>query len=193
MKGMKIGYVRVSAEDQNPDRQLHEIELDKKFVEKASGKDTNRPQLQSLMEFIREGDHLFVHSLDRLARNLHDLRSIVQELVKKGVEIHFMKENLVFNSTANPMSIFLLSVMGAFAEFERSIIKERQMEGIALAKKKGIYRGGRKKELNKEKLAEILRRIEHKDAKTKIAKDFNISTNTLYRYLREHKLAKIYV
>lgn len=185
MKGMKIGYIRVSADDQNPDRQLQDVALDKKFIEMASGKDTNRPQFQIMMDFIREGDTLIVHSLDRLARNLYDLRSIVQSLIEKGVEIQFVKENLTFNGNANPMSMFLLSVMGAFAEFERAIIRERQMEGIALAKKKGIYKGGRKKQLDKEKIEEILRRIYNREPKTRIARDFKISTNTLYRYLRD--------
>ncbi len=140
-KGKIIGYVRVSTYEQNEQRQLESVKTDKLFVDKASGKDTLRPQLKAMMDYVRDGDTIVVHSLDRLARNLDDLRQIVQSLNAKEVKVQFIKENLIFTGEDSPMSNLLLSVMGAFAEFERSLIRERQLEGIALAKKKGVYKG----------------------------------------------------
>ena len=111
-------------------------EVDRLFIDKASGKDTKRPQLKAMLGFVREGDIVIVQSLDRLGRNLDDLRKIIKDLTGRGVKLQFIKENLTFSGEDSPMSNLLLSVMGAFAEFERSLIKERQMEGIAIAKKK---------------------------------------------------------
>jgi DNA invertase Pin-like site-specific DNA recombinase len=119
------------------------------FTDKASGKDTQRPQLEALLGFVREGDTVVVHSMDRLARNLDDLRRLVQKLTQRGVRIEFLKEGLVFTGEDSPMANLMLSVMGAFAEFERALIRERQREGIALAKQRGAYRG-RKKALSDE-------------------------------------------
>lgn len=141
MNGQKIGYIRVSSSDQNTERQLDGLELDRTFTDKVSGKSTDRPQLQEMLRFVREGDHLLVHSMDRLARNLIDLRQMVQELTKRGVRITFVKEGLTFNGEDAAMSVLLLSVMGAVAEFERAIIKERQAEGIRIARQKGVYKG----------------------------------------------------
>src|SRR5665213_596871 len=141
--GQRIGYVRVSTLDQNTDRQLDGIELDRVFTDKASGKDTQRPELQNALGYLREGDTLVVHSMDRLARNLDDLRRIVKELTDRGVAVQFIKENLTFTGESSSMSILLLSIMGAFAEFERSLLRERQREGITLAKRKGVYKGRR--------------------------------------------------
>ncbi len=187
MKGMRIGYIRVSAEDQNPDRQLTNTPLDKKFIEYASGKDTNRPQFQTMLEFIREGDILIVHSLDRLARNLSDLRQIVQILVKKGVHIQFMTENLIFTGDDSPMSMLLLSMMGAFAEFERAILRERQKEGIEIAKKKGKYiGGGKKKSLTPLQVEELKARAARGETKKNIAKAFNLKPRSVYNYLSGH-------
>lgn len=112
MTGQRIGYIRVSSFDQNTERQLENIAVDKVFTDKASGKDTHRPQLIALMEFIREGDTLVIHSMDRLARNLDDLRGIVARLTQKGVTIEFFKEHLMFTSEATPMANLMLSVMG---------------------------------------------------------------------------------
>ena len=137
-----VGYVRVSSVDQNTVRQLDGLTLDKTFTDKASGKDTKRPQLERALEFLREGDTLVIHSMDRLARNLDDLRRVVLGLTKKGVKVRFEKEDLTFTGEDSPMANLLLSVMGAFAQFERELIKERQREGIAIAKKKGgVYKG----------------------------------------------------
>src|SRR5919112_5831538 len=144
MSGQRIGYIRVSTLDQHTERQLDGIAVDKTFTDKASGKDAKRPQLELLLSFARTGDTVLVHSMDRLARNLDDLRRIVQTLTDKGVRIEFVKEHLSFTGEDSPMASLLLSVMGAFAEFERALINERQREGIALAKQRGAYKGRRK-------------------------------------------------
>ncbi|SAS13025.1 TnpR resolvase [Klebsiella pneumoniae] len=176
-------YVRVSSFDQNPERQLEQIQVDKVFTDKASGKDTRRPELERLLAFVREGDTVVVHSMDRLARNLDDLRRLVQGLTQRGVRIEFLKEHLTFTGEDSPMANLMLSVMGAFAEFERALIRERQREGIALAKQRGAYRG-RKKSLSSERIAELRQRVEAGEQKTKLAREFGISRETLYQYLR---------
>ena len=183
MHGQRIGYVRVSSFDQNPERQLEQIQVDKVFTDKASGKDTRRPELERLLAFVREGDTVVVHSMDRLARNLDDLRRLVQGLTQRGVRIEFLKEHLTFTGEDSPMANLMLSVMGAFAEFERALIRERQREGIALAKQRGAYRG-RKKSLSSECIAELRQRVEAGEQKTKLAREFGISRETLYQYLR---------
>ena len=183
MNGQKIGYKRVSTVDQNTARQLDGVPLDKLFEDKASGKDTNRPELQLALSYCREGDTLVVHSMDRLARSLVDLRGMVTKLTGRGVAVEFMKENLRFNGDDSPMAILLLSLLGAVAEFERSLILERQREGIALAKVAGKYKG-RSRSLTAEKVAELLARAAAGERKTQIAKSFGISRETLYSYLR---------
>ncbi len=145
MNGQRIGYVRVSSLDQNPDRQLEQIPVDRTFTDKASGKDVARPQLDALLRFAREGDTVVVHSMDRLARNLDDLRRLVKQLTGRGIRVEFVKEGLAFTGEDAPMATLLLSVMGAFAEFERALIRERQREGIALAKQRGAYGDGRRR------------------------------------------------
>lgn len=183
MTGQRIGYIRVSSTGQNTERQLEGIELDRCFIDKASAKDTNRPELNNLLSFVRDGDTLIVHSMDRLARNLTDLRELVTNLTRKGIKIQFVNENLVFSGEDNPMAILLLSVMGAFAEFERALLKERQREGIELAKRKGVYKG-RKKSLSEADVTDLKKRISLGEKKTEIAKDMSISRETLYQYLR---------
>lgn len=183
MQGHRIGYVRVSSFDQNPERQLEHIQVDRVFTDKASGKDTQRPQLDALLGFVREGDTVVVHSMDRLARNLDDLRRLVQKLTQRGVRIEFVKECLTFTGEDSPMANLMLSVMGAFAEFERALIRERQREGIALAKQRGAYRG-RKKALGPERVAELRRRAATGEQKAQLAREFGISRETLYQYLR---------
>lgn len=184
MQGHRIGYIRVSSFDQNPERQLEHIQVDKVFTDKASGKDTQRPELDSLLSFVREGDTVVVHSMDRLARNLDDLRQMVQKLTRRGVRIEFVKESLTFTGEDSPMANLMLSVMGAFAEFERALIRERQREGIALAKKRGAYRG-RKKLLSNEQVDELKRRVNAGEQKAKLARELGISRETLYQYVRE--------
>ena len=182
MAGKTVGYIRVSSFDQNPDRQLEGIKLDKKFIDKASGKDINRPALEELINYVREDDIIFVHSMDRLARNLDDLRKIVKKLTTQNIQVKFLKENLIFAGDDSPMANLLLSVMGAFAEFERSLIKERQMEGILLAKKKGLYKG-RAAVLDQEQIALLRSKISLGIPKAKIARELNISRRTLYNYI----------
>lgn len=186
MKGQLIGYIRVSSEDQNVDRQLEGISLDRVFTDKVSGKSVDRPALQEMLRFVREGDHLFVHSMDRLARNLVDLRKIVSDLNSRGVQVTFKKENLTFNGSDEPISVLLLNVIGAVAEFERAIIRERQAEGIRIAKTKGVYKG-RKNSLTSEQTMEAARMVETGVPKAKIARDLKCSRETLYRYLRNQE------
>lgn len=125
--------------DQNAERQLEGVVVDRTFLDKKSGKDVNREELEAMLAFVRHGDTVVVHSMDRLARNLDDLRRIVQTPTNKGVRIEFVKESLSFTGDDSPMANLMLSVMGAFAEFERALISERQREGIALAKQRGAY------------------------------------------------------
>ena len=186
MNGQRIGYIRVSTYDQNPERQLDNIQLDRTFTDKASGRDAKRPELENLMEFAREGDTVIVHSMDRLARNLDNLRQIVQTLTKRGVKIEFIKENLTFTGEDSPMANLMLSIMGAFAEFERALIRERQREGIALAKMRGAYRG-RKKALSPDQVTDLQNRAGNGEPKTQLAREYNISRETLYQYLRLDK------
>lgn len=183
MNGQRIGYVRVSSFDQNPERQLDQIQVSRVFTDKASGKDTLRPELESLLAFVRDGDTVVVHSMDRLARNLDDLRRVVQGLTKRGVRIEFIKEHLVFTGEDSPMANLMLSVMGAFAEFERALIRERQREGIDLAKQRGAYRG-RKKSLSDMQIVELKHRIAAGEQKATVARDLGVSRETLYQYLR---------
>jgi DNA invertase Pin-like site-specific DNA recombinase len=182
MTSKKVGYIRVSSFGQNADRQLEGIALHKKFIDHASGKDANRPALEALLNYVREDDVVVVHSMDRLARNLDDLRMVVHKLNAQNIQVHFIKESLQFTGEDAPMSKFLLSVMGAFAEFERSLIKERQKEGIAIAKQKGKYKG-RTKSISSEILNKIEQEIKNGKPKSKIAREYNIARSTLYNYL----------
>ena len=190
-KGQRVGYLRVSSPDQNEVRQLEGLALDKTFTDKASGKDTKRPQLEAMQTFVREGDTVFCHSMDRLARNLDDLRRIVLGLTERGIHIVFVKENLTFTGEDSPMSNLLLSVMGAFAAFERELLRERQREGIAIAKREGKYRG-RKPSLTPAQAAELRRRVAEGDPKAALAREFGISRDTLYRYVpvKKHRVGK---
>lgn len=183
MTGKLIGYIRVSSELQNTDRQLEGIKPHKVFTDKLSGKSTKRPALLEMLAYVRDGDTIIVHSMDRLARNLDDLRKIVRELTAKQIKVKFVKEALEFTGDDSAMSNLLLSVMGAFAEFERSLIKERQMVGIALAKKRGVYKG-RKKTLDDEQVKELIYKVSLGERKTNLAKEFGISRETIYQYLR---------
>lgn len=186
MSSQRVGYIRVSTYEQNTDRQLDGLTLDRCFIDKASGKDTHRPELSLLMAFVRQGDTVVVHSMDRLARNLDDLRRMVQTLTQRGIRIEFVQEHLLFTGEDSPLANLMLSVMGAFAEFERSLLRERQGEGIALAKQRGAY-SGRKKTLSKQQIISLQSRIAAGEQKTKVARDFGISRETVYQYLRARK------
>jgi len=182
MKGQVLGYKRVSSISQNTERQLEGVVVDEMFEDKLSGKDTNRPALQAMLTHARKGDTVRVHSLDRLGRNIDDLRDIVKGLVAKGVTVTFDKEGLTFSADKNNIfSELMLNMLASFAQFERSLAKERQREGVQIAKAKGVYKG-RKQEMTTETLEVIKSRINAGEAKAAVAKSMGISRDTLYRY-----------
>jgi DNA invertase Pin-like site-specific DNA recombinase len=185
--GQRVGYVRVSTLDQNENRQLEGIEFDRTFLDKASGKDVKRPQLAAMLAFVREGDVVICHSMDRLGRNLDDLRKLVLDLTARGVQVQFLRESLTFTGEDSPMANLLLSVMGAFAQFERELLRERQKEGIELAKRAGVYKG-RKRILTPERASELTRRLADGEGKAALAREFGVDRATVYRYMgREAK------
>ncbi|GAA1462699.1 recombinase family protein [Williamsia maris] len=178
--GQTVGYQRVSTIEQNTARQLDGLQLDKVFTDHASGKDTNRPQLQLCLEYVRDGDELIVHSMDRLARSLVDLRRIVDELTGRGVRVRFIKEGMTFaRDSQDPCSILMLSVMGAVAEFERSLTLERQREGIAIAKREGKYTG-RKPSLTDDQVASVMTRLDQGASAAALAIEYGVSRATIY-------------
>lgn len=185
MTSQRIGYIRVSSLDQNTERQLDGIALDKIFTDKASAKDTNRPQLQAALNHVRAGDTLIVHSMDRLARNVEDMLRLVREMNDRGVSVQFIKENMNFTvGYDDPRSTLMFTMLSAFAQFERALIKERQREGIALAKEKGTVYKGRKPALSSEKATLLRQKVANGAKKSALAKEFGISRETLYQYLR---------
>lgn len=182
MKGCKVGYIRVSSLEQNPERQLEGIEIHHSFIERLSGKNRERPKLAEMINFIRIGDEVYIHSMDRLARNLDDLLHIVKEILHKGCSIHFIKERLEFNpDESNPMGRLMLSVFGAIAEFERALIRDRQREGIEIAKRKGKYKG-RPDSLGEEQIQEI-RALYPQVHKAELGRRFNLHPRTITKYL----------
>lgn len=185
-KGQLVGYVRVSTLDQNIERQLEGMKLVKVFTDKASGKDTKRPQLQAALDYLREGDTLVVHSMDRLGRNMLDLLQTIKSLNDRGVAVQFVKERLTFSGEDAPMSKLQLGILAAVAEFERSLIRERQREGIAIAKKKGVYKG-RKKALSADQAKAVIAKDKANGGRGRaaLARDLGISRETLYQYLRQ--------
>ena len=185
-KVQRVGYVRVSSLDQNEQRQLEGVELDRTFTDKASGKDTNRPQLQAMLTFVREGDTVVVHSMDRLARSLDDLRRMVQEMNTRGVVVEFVKEHLTFTGEDSPIANLMLSIMGAVAEFERALIGERQREGITIAKREGKFTGG-KRRVSDEQVEKMRERLASGMTRAAIAREFKLSRETVYVYLPAEK------
>ncbi len=180
MKGIRIGYVRVSTVDQNSDRQLEGIDLDKKFTEHASGKNIQRKELEAMMNFVREGDIVLVHSIDRIARNLRNLKDIIFNLQEKGVSIQFLKENLTFKcDKEDPISNLLLNMMGAYAEFELSVLRERQREGIEIARAQNKYK--REYKLSPEQQQEIATQISQHIPVAKLAIQYGVSRPTIYK------------
>ncbi len=179
-KGQAVGYVRVSTTDQNTERQLDGLDLDKIFTDHASGKDSDRPALTECLGYVREGDELFVHSMDRLARSLVDLRRIVDDLTERGVSARFVKEGLTFTrDTSDPCAVLMLSVMGAVAEFERALLLERQREGIAIAKSKGVYKG-RQPSISEDKIEEMTARLSEGESASALAREYGVSRATVY-------------
>lgn len=187
---MLVGYVRVSSLDQNPERQLEELkamQVEKIFMDKLSGKNVERPELQNMLNFVREGDTLVVHSLDRLARNLSDLLTMVQDLTGRGVSVRFLNERLDFDAgkEASPVAKLMLSMVGAFAEFERSMIKRRQAEGIALAKERGVYKG-RPRSVTDEQIQKLRSLMNLGVPLSTAARQIGISRTTAYKYLKDN-------
>ena len=185
--GQRVGYVRVSSVDQNDARQLEALSglnIDITFTDKASGKDTKRPELQAALKHMRKGDVLVAHSMDRLCRNMRDLLNLVADLNARGIAVEFVKENLAFTGDDNPMSKLMLHLLGGVAEFERAVIHERQRQGIAIAKANGVYKG-RPKALSNEQGTEIRRRVAAGERKADLAREFGISRYTLYQYLKD--------
>ena len=186
MSGKDIGYVRVSTHDQNTARQLNGVHLDKVFEEHASGKDTKRPALQACLEYVRDGDVLHVHSIDRLARNLQDLLTIVTSLKSKGATVKFHKEKLEFIGNAesgkgDAFQELQLHIIAAVAQFERALILERQREGIAIAKKNGKYRNaGRKPVLSNEQVSQLRTKLQNGAKVAALAREYGISRQTIY-------------
>ena len=175
-----VGYIRVSSLEQNLARQLEQIRLDKIFEEKASAA-AKRPVLAECIAYLREGDILHVHSIDRLARSLIELQSLVKDLNSKGVTVHFHSENMIFGEgKAFPMQELLFQILGAFAQFERSIIKERQAEGIAKAKKEGRHLGRPRKISLQDKQA-ILVQLAEGRAPSAIAEEYGVSVSSVYK------------
>ena len=189
MSGKDIGYVRVSTHDQNTARQLDGVHLDKVFEEHASGKNAERPSLQACLEYVRDGDVLHVHSIDRLARNLRDLLTIVTELQKQKVTLRFHKENLTFaggNDTTqgDAFQELQLHIIAAVAQFERALILERQREGIAIAKKTGKYKHvGRKPVLSGEQVNELRNKLERGARVAVLAREYGVSRQTVYSWV----------
>lgn len=178
-----IAYLRVSTLDQKTDRQLDGHSFDEVFEDKASAATTNRPKLEECLRYVRKGDVLHVHSIDRLARNLADLLSLLKDLTGRGVAVKFHKEKLTFTGEENPFQMLQLQIIGAVAQFERSIIRERQREGIAKAKAKGKH-CGRNAKLTPRQVGELRRRCEAGEEKKSLAVEFGISRQTLYRVIR---------
>lgn len=182
MSGQQIGYVRVSTTVQNTDRQLEGVELDRVFTDKVSGKSADRPQLKAMLAHIRDGDTVHVHSIDRLARNLQDLLSLIQIITVDGVSVRFHKEALTFTGVDSPMQQMMLSLMGAVAQFERSMINERASEGRAAAKVRGVQ-FGRKPTLSASERSQVIKRREAGESVARLAIDFDVSRQAVYRVL----------
>lgn len=179
-----VAYKRVSSVDQNTDRQLEGLTFDKEFTDHVSGGTVNRPALKECLGFLRDGDVLHVHSIDRLARNLLDLQKLIGDLSSKGVSVHFHKENLLFNGGNDPMQKLLMQMLGAVAEFERSMIRDRQREGIAAAKAKGKHMG-RASSISDNDVRDILRSIEARTSVIEIAGRYNVTRQTIYNLIKK--------
>ena len=182
----RLAYVRVSTVDQHEDRQVEALEkynIDKWFTEKVSAKDTNRPELKKMLEYAREGDTIYIHSFDRLARNTADLLQLVNDLENRGINLVSNKENI---NSSTPNGKLMLTMIGAIAEFERANLLERQKEGIAIAKRKGKYKG--RKAIEIEDFGEYYDRYMTRQInKVDLAKELNISRPTLDKLIKEYE------
>lgn len=188
-KNKNIAYIRVSSQGQNTERQLSDvgIEFDYIYEEKASGKDTDREQLKLMLHYVRNGDTVWVHSIDRLGRSLVDLKNIVTELNDKGVTVKFYKENLTFEvGKTDSFHTLMFDMLAAFAQFERSMIKERQREGIEKAKAKGVYNKDKRKKAD---YVDLAKAIENGMSYRDVAKQFGVGIATVDRAVKAHKKA----
>ncbi len=183
---MNIAYVRVSTVEQNEQRQIQGLEkynIDKWFKEKVSAKDINRPKLQEMLEFAREGDNIYIWDFSRLARSTKDLLELVELIQKKKINLISVKENL---DTSTPTGRLMLSMIGAINQFERENLLERQREGIAIAKAKGKYKG--RKEISIENFKEYYEKYMRREvSKSGLAKELNISRPTLDKLIKNYK------
>lgn len=184
-----IAYVRVSTVEQNEQRQIEGIKdrtkIDKWYIEKVSAKDTNRPELQSLLDYVRDGDTVYIHDFSRLARSTKDLLEIVETLNNKGVNLVSNKESI---DTSTPQGKLMLTMIGAIYEFERANMLERQREGIAIAKKEGKYKGGQVKKINQEIFEKEFNRYLKRDiTKKELADVLKISRPTLDKLIKDYK------
>ena len=184
---MKIGYVRVSTVDQNEARQveaLKKYDIEKWYSEKVSGKDLNRPKLQEMLDFVREGDTIFIHDFSRISRSVKDLLSLIDLLEAKKVHLVSVKENL---DTSTPAGRLMLTMIGAINEFERANLLERQREGIAIAKAKGKYKGRKAIEIDKSFIDGYQRYLARKINKSQLAKELGISRPTLDKLIEQYE------
>ena len=185
--GQKIGYARVSSKDQNLDRQTAALKKEKVFrifTDTVSGSSTQRPGLDGALNYLRAGDQLIVVSMDRLARSLIDLHRLVDELTERGVSVKFLKEGQTYSLDSSPVAKLMLGLLGSVAEFERAIIRERQAEGIAKAKARGVYKG-RAKVLSEEQVAQARTWVGEGIPKAEAARRLGIGRTTLYKYLNQ--------
>ena len=189
ISGQKVGYARVSSKDQNLERQTAALKKEKCFrifEDTVSGSSTNRPGLDGALNYVRPGDQLVVTSMDRLARSLIDLHRLVDELANREVSVKFLKEGQTYSLNSTPIANLMLGLLGSVAEFERAIIRERQAEGIARAKARGVYKG-RAKALTDEQLAQAREWVDADIPKAEVARRLGIGRTTLYNYLSQHK------
>ena len=186
---MKVAYVRVSTVEQNEARQLEALDkfgIDKWYVEKVSGKDTNRPKLREMLDFVREGDTVYIHDFSRLARSTKDLLEIVETLNQKKVNLVSNKENL---DSSTPTGKLMLTMIGAIAEFERANLLERQREGIAIAKKQGKYKGRKPVNVDKDTFTAQYERYQKREInKGELAKILDVSRPTLDKLIAEYAM-----
>ncbi|MCM1234299.1 MAG: recombinase family protein [Ruminococcus flavefaciens] len=183
---MQIAYIRVSTVEQNEQRQVEAMEkyqIEKWFVEKVSAKDINRPKLQEMLDYAREGDTIHIHDFSRLARSTKDLLDIVEKLNQKGITLISNKENI---DTSTPTGKLMLTMIGAINEFERTNLLERQREGIEIAKRKGIYKG-RKPVSIPDFEKHYQRYMKREISKSQLAKELNISRPTLDKLIKEYR------
>jgi DNA invertase Pin-like site-specific DNA recombinase len=186
MAGKRIAYIRVSSEGQNTsrqDQQIEELHVDKVFTEKVSGRNIqDRPQFQTMLDYAREDDIIYCADLSRWGRSLIDIKTTITDLTKRGVTVTFLKENLTFSGNDDPMSNLLLGILSSLSEWERAVIKSRQMEGVKIAQEKGIYkeRCGRKPKLTEDQIQEVRKRVESGEKRSEVAAAYGVSRQTVY-------------